>query len=237
MFKHCAAMAVVAYGLMSTPTYAVPFFHTQAIATDSYVTSVALRSERKKFSPELEHIRKRLISRRSVTFQQLRALADAGDSLAAFAYAKKLSGLGNPTLLSDALHYYAEAALGGRHYAARAILDIAARQNLNFNPAHLKQAERALVMLAEKGNLVAADGLIRFYSTGAPFGAKPKEISGLLERRVRNGDGEAAFRLAMAMLKTDQLSEERKAKVIHFFGNCCKKSLVRHTRISSKHPF
>jgi hypothetical protein len=223
MFKQSAAIVVVACGLMSTPSYALPFFHTQTTATESYLTSVAFRSERKRFRPGLERIRKRLISRHSVTFQQLRTLADAGDSLAAFAFAKKLSALGKPVLLSDALHYYSEAALGGRKYALRGILDTAARQDVAFNPAHLKQAERALNMLAKNGNPIAENGLIRLYTSGIPFGAKPQEIARLLERRVRRGDGDAAFRLAIIMLNPVPILPESKAQVIRYLEIAAKK--------------
>jgi hypothetical protein len=223
MFKRSAVLVVVACVLSSAPAFAIPFFHTPMAKLESCFTSVAFRGARKKFRPGLERIRKRLIARHPVTFQQLRALADAGDSLAAFAFAKRLSAQGKPALISDELHYYSEAAIGGRKYAVRSILEIAARQDLRFNPAHLKQAERALNMLATNGNAAAADGLIQFYSSGHPFGAKPHDITRLLQRRVRKGDGDAAFRLAIAMLSSNPISPEGKAQVIRYLQIAAKK--------------
>jgi hypothetical protein len=216
MFNKISLLALVVCGILSTPAIAVPFIESTLITSQPHLTLIATKTERKKFGPRLESIRKRLIAKRSVSFGQLRILADAGDSLAAFAFAKRLSTLGQPALLSDALHYYSEAALGGRKYAVRPILDIASKQDASFKPAHLKQAEQALNMLANNGNAVAVDGLIRLYTIGSPFGAKPQHVVTLLERRVRKGDGEAAYRLAILMLNAGKLSSDTTAQVIRY---------------------
>jgi hypothetical protein len=216
MFKVNSFIAFAACGFLSSPATAVPFYQGPSICYQPNLTLIANKIERKKFGAELENIRKRLIAKRSVSFSQLRSLADAGDSLAAFAFAKRLAALGKPTLLSDALHYYSESALGGRKYAVRSILEIAARPDVVFKPTHLKHAERALNVLAMEGNAVAVDGLIRLYTVGNPFGAKPQEVAHLLERRVRKGDGEAAYRLAITLLNAGKPSPDTTAQVIRY---------------------
>jgi hypothetical protein len=206
--------------MASHPTPGVVLLATCLLLSSSIALPAlgAVRSEREKMSPQLEQIRKDLIADRKVSFVKLRSLADAGDSLGTIAFAKRLVALGKPAVLSDALHYYTEAALGGRDYVAGPMLDILDRPNLSFKPSHLKQAERALNALAARGNTAAANGLMRLYTGGKPFGAKPEALSRLLERRIQNGDGDAAYRLAVNILSTEQKTPDTTAKAFRYLG-------------------
>jgi hypothetical protein len=228
-----ATAAVLLFlGLASTPCVALPFNRPAAIVVGNPLTLIVDRSQRKKMSPRLEQIRKRLIGRRSVSLANLRSLADAGDGLGAFTLAKRLSNRDDPRLASDALHYYAEAALLGRAYAVRPMLLIVAKTNITFRPSHLSQAERALLSWAKRGNSVASNGLIELYGSGRPFGLKTDEVKRLLERRVKMGDGEAAHRLAIARLSETPSTAATKEAAVRYLEIAARKGNFG-TRISA----
>ena len=210
------AFAALVCGQIVTSAEALAFLphdHPQFAPSQIWVV---VRNERTKMSPKLEQIRKRLVSRRIVPTPDLRRLADTGDSLAAFAFAKRLSTGGNLRLVSDALHYYAIAAIGGRGYAVRPILTLVSMPGAAFKPAHLDQAERALNSQASRGNKAAIDGLINLYGSQGPFGAKPEEVERLLEARIAKGDGDAAYRLAIEKLEARQATDQVTSEIVRY---------------------
>lgn len=158
---------------------------------------------RPALSPRLEAVRKKVIARKSVPYSDLQALADAGDSLGAYSLGKVIMAKGKPDLLSHALHYFAFAAMYDRDYAVSPMVQILARKDATMQPAHLRQAEKALLRQATDGNDKALESLVRFYRLGQPFGSKPKEATELLEARAGKSDGAAAYQLAVLLLSGD----------------------------------
>jgi hypothetical protein len=218
MFDRCRALSVVILvcGQMVVPIGVLALAAMQpAVASGSHV-QLSARFDRKKMDPKLEHIRKRLIADRSVSTADLRRLADAGDGLAAFAFAKRLAAEGKARLASDAAHYYAAAAAAGRSYAVRPLLEIVEMPEAAIKPAHLKQAERALTLQASRGNDTAIDGLLRLYGSEKPFGAKPEEVARLLNKRILKGDGDAAYRLAIIKLSASKKTLDSSREVIGY---------------------
>ncbi|MGR6432583.1 hypothetical protein ACU5AY_16865 [Rhizobium sp. PAMB 3174] len=158
---------------------------------------------RPALSPRLEAVRKKVIARKKVPYSDLQALADAGDSLGSYSLGKVIMARGKPELLSHALHYFAFAAMYDRDYAVSPMVQILAQKDATMDPAHLRQAEKALLRQATDGNDKALESLVRFYRLGQPFGSKPKEATELLEARAGKSDAAAAYQLAVLLLSGD----------------------------------
>jgi hypothetical protein len=215
-FRRLSAATLLICAMMATPAAALSRLSFSASSGSAQVFLAAARIERKRMNPQLALIRKRLIAHRRVSTAELRRLADAGDSLGSFAFGKWLAGQGDSKLVSDALHYFAMAAISGRDYAVRPILELVSRPDAVISPAHLKQAESALSMRAARGNNVAIDGLVRLYSSARPFGAKPEEAARLLSARAAKGNSDAAYRLAMMKLSARDKSPGATPEIIRY---------------------
>lgn len=164
-------------------------------------TNVAAAKPAKSNLPsELQLVRKRLLAGRSISYLQLQALADHGDSIGAFRMGERLNAQNDPDLATDALHYFSIAAYQSRAYAVRHMVEILSRADVKIAPAHLKQAEIALRAQALRGNEKAIDSLIRFYSEGKPFGTNRDQIEALLKAGAGSRNAESAFRLALMLL-------------------------------------
>jgi hypothetical protein len=146
---------------------------------------------------ELQSARKRMIAGRRISFDQMRAIADAGDGLAAFRYAERLLELDDPALLDDAAHYFASAAHTGRDYAVAPLLRVLVMPGIEISEARLKHIETALRRHALRGNAKATEALIGFYSTGTPFGLQPEAANELQQAVALGGDPEAAIAMAL----------------------------------------
>jgi hypothetical protein len=166
----------------------------------------------------LQATRKNLLSGKRVTYRQLQALADAGDGVGAFKLAERIQKQGDPTLATDALHYFSLAAHDGRSYAVRHMLNILADDRLDLSPAHLKSAEAALRAEAKKGNDVATEGLITLYSKGHPFGEKRDELEALLASGAGRKNGDTAFRMAVMLLSQPARTPEQTEQATRYLG-------------------
>jgi TPR repeat protein len=183
----------------ATPVISVPAMDDGIV--ERPIIDIAARPYRKKMSPNLERIRKRFLARRQVSFAELRSLADAGDSLAAYAFGKMLVDDGNPKYYTDAVHYFSRAAVAGRAYAIRPILKVLATPDIVLKPSHILEAERTLNKYAMRGNQVAINGLIDFYAAGSPFGTNPDRVTKLLEAKlVKPNAGDNSYVLAIKKL-------------------------------------
>lgn len=166
----------------------------------------------------LQATRKNLLAGKRVTYKQLQALADAGDGVGAFKLAERIEKQADPTLASDALHYYALAAFDGRGYAVRHMLNILADDRLELTPSHLASAEAALRAQAKKGNEVAVEGLIKLYSQGRPFGEKREELEALLASGAGKKNGDTAFRMAVMLLSQPTRTPEQTEQATRYLG-------------------
>lgn len=155
---------------------------------------------------ELQHLRRRMLAHRWISFKDMRRLADHGDGLAAFRYGKRLLGQDDPGLRSAAALYFATAALTGRDYAVGPLVRLLDQPDIDFTDKRLAHLENAMRNMAVAGDATAAEALARFYETGHPFGYHPERARSLLVERAEAADPEAALKLA-----TQEISRGDKA--------------------------
>lgn len=148
----------------------------------------------------LQQARRRMLAGRSISYDDMRALADHGDGLAAFRYANRLMDLDRPDVLSAAALYYATAALTDRDYAVWPLIRLLRREDIEHSEARLRHLESVLRTLAESGNEPATTALTRFYASGHPFGPRPAEAAAFQRDRARSGDAGAALDLVMQVM-------------------------------------
>jgi hypothetical protein len=148
----------------------------------------------------LQTVRRNLIAGKRLRTADLRALADAGDSLAQMRFAKQLSEMSDPSLLRSQVHYYAMAAYNGREGAVRPLLSLLRSQGATLDASVLANAEAALLAQVSHGQIDAIAGLAKFYVAGAPFGAKQADGQEMLTKVARAGDAQAALDLALQMI-------------------------------------
>ncbi|MDH4442305.1 MAG: hypothetical protein QE284_18210 [Rhizobium sp.] len=212
--------------LMTAPAEAVtPFFSTKK-------EEPAKPVKKKTIGPAshlplaLQATRKNLLAGKRVTYRQLQALADAGDGVGAFKLAERIQKQADPTLATDALHYYSLAAYDGRGYAVRHMLDILANEQVELSPSHLASAEAALRTQARKGNDVAVEGLIKLYSQGRPFGEKRAELEALLASGAGKKNGDTAFRMAVMLLSQPTRTPEQTEQATRYLDIAREKGSV-----------
>jgi hypothetical protein len=148
----------------------------------------------------LQTVRRNLIAGKRLRTADLRALADAGDSLAQMRFAKQLSEMNDPSLIRPQVHYYAMAAYNGRDGAVRPLLSLLRSHGPNLDASVLANAEAALVAQATHGHADAISGLAKFYVAGVPFGAKGPEGIEMMAKVAQTGDHQAALDLALKLI-------------------------------------
>ncbi|WP_406736536.1 hypothetical protein [Thioclava sp. GXIMD4215] len=130
-------------------------------------------------SAQLRHTRRAMIEDRPVTINRLRALADAGDGLAAFNFAKILEAEHRSDLRADIAHYYAIAVHTGRVFAVNRLIETTDRGLAEgaFEGAatRLRQIGQALEFAAVHGNANAASRVAEAWRTGDLFGTQDAE--------------------------------------------------------------
>ena len=148
---------------------------------------------------DLQTARKSMVTGQKVSSDQLRALADAGDGLAAYRYAKLLQASAKPAKTGAAAHYYAIAAYTGRAFAVGPLAKLLVAEGESYGPKLLKQCKNALTIQAMSGNAHAAQALGQMYSTGAPFGRDLPQAQHFLAMAGQS-DPAAAMKLALVLL-------------------------------------
>ncbi len=118
----------------------------------------------------LRAARRQMIGGGSISLGNLQALADAGDGLAAFRYAKILQERGIADTTGAAAHYYSIAAYTGRAFAVPPLARLLRDEGANYSNSRLTQALNAMTVQAISGNPVAATLLGQLYADGVPFG-------------------------------------------------------------------
>lgn len=150
-------------------------------------------------SADLRLIRKRMVSHRAASYRQLQLLADRGDGLAAMMVAKQLYG--EPALAGDAIHYFTIAASTGRSGAVKPLIALLGRiDGQTINPVRIDAAERILKRHAAKGDIAAAEGLLRLYGRGRPFVDSDRKHASMRASAADQGNTDAALQEAMALL-------------------------------------
>jgi TPR repeat protein len=149
---------------------------------------------------ELRQLRRRMNAGAELSVAGLRALADAGDSLAAFRFGKRLEERGDVTLLPDALHYYAIATFHGRDFAIPRLIRLLDIYGPDLSKGRLANVLNALESRARRGNVKAAFALYRLQTEGKVMPADPQAARDWLQIAADQGDGDAALRLGIAWM-------------------------------------
>ncbi|MGB8812489.1 MAG: hypothetical protein WCC57_04830, partial [Paracoccaceae bacterium] len=150
--------------------------------------------------PRLRDLRRKMVAGGILTNAQLRELADTGDGLSAFNYAKRLDAIGRPDLIDDSVHYFAIAAYSGRSFAVRRLITLLQTDGLTLSASRAKGAHDALATQAKSGNEAAALGLSALYFKGTPFGKDTQLGRDYLAIAARNGSGGAAVQLGLSYM-------------------------------------
>ena len=150
---------------------------------------------------DLRRHRKNMIAGANVPTRGLRGLADAGDSLAAFNFAKEIEAMGDPALLPDALHYYSIAVHHGRDFALPRLLRLLKITGKDLSPGRLANVRLAIERAARRGDARAARARSRMLTAGTPFGPDPVAAREWLQTVAAAGDGAAALDLALLWMR------------------------------------
>jgi TPR repeat protein len=160
----------------------------------------------------LKEIRNRMVAGKEVSDKELQKLADSGDDLAAYNFAKRIEGENDPERLDTAARYYLAALQSGRDSAVRPLANLLNAGVLDDAAEPLADAEAQFEKLSAS-NSVARDELIVMYRTGKPFGAKPARADELLAAAADAGDAKAALDLALKLMSgTPDESKRAKAR-------------------------
>jgi len=148
---------------------------------------------------ELRDARKRMVTNRRLSYRQMQALADRGDSLAALLIAKQLYA--KPQLSNDALHYFTIAASAGRSGAVKPLVALVRRSEpTDANRKRLAAAEAALQAHAARGDDAAFEGLISAYRAGTPFENSASKYAEFRAKAAAGGNATAALEEAISLM-------------------------------------
>lgn len=173
----------------------------QAATLADFVFDNKVRKTNDLPTAALQISRRKMISGAAMSPRSLRDLADAGDGLAAFRYAKLLQASGVPDPTGAAAHYFAIAAYTGRAFAVLPLARLLKDEGAGYSPSRLTQGKNALTVQAISGNSVAATLLGQMYADGVPFGRDLTKAQTYLAMATGGGGPRAALLLGVALLR------------------------------------
>jgi TPR repeat protein len=148
----------------------------------------------------LKTLHDRMIAKQKLTASEMQELADSGDGLAAFNYARRLEETGRTSVLPTAVHYYAMASYLGRDFAMHRLIALMKSPDVTLSDSQIKGGKDALVKLARAGKTAAALGLADMYAIGQPFAQDSAESRTWLMQAAKAGDANAAQKMAQAAI-------------------------------------
>lgn len=159
-------------------------------------------------TPELRGSRKRMVKNQRISYRQLQALADRGDSLAALLVAKQLYQ--KPEFAKDALHYFTMAAASGRSGAVKPLVALMRMVPPDAaNQKRLGAAEAALRAHAARGDDAAFEGLMGAYRSGTPFENSTAKYAEFRASAARRGNANAALEEAISLISSTGMTKKR----------------------------
>ncbi|UWQ17945.1 hypothetical protein [Jannaschia sp. M317] len=162
-----------------------------------------IRSGRELRSASLKDTRRRLSQDQPVTRDALRALADAGDGMAALHLARQFDAEGLRVNPANLAHYYGMAAATGRLGGLFGLVDTLKRVDPEqTSEARLAMLKRTVLAYAQAGNSVAIEALAGFHSTGRPFGPLDADLQALATTGAGQGAALIALQLASDRMQT-----------------------------------
>lgn len=166
-------------------------------------------------SRALRNARRAMLAKEPVSEEDLRALADRKDSLAALKYQQILWQRGVKENASDIAYYGSVAAAAGRVSAFHKMVRAMHHLDPQTEPAGRKrQLMRVLYPYAWGGNAVALDALVDFNGEGRLFGALSQKTRSRILAQAEGGDGRTELRLAVNLLKNDTRTRDDEAEAL-----------------------
>jgi hypothetical protein len=176
--------------LMATPVFA-----------EVDTTQMGIQSAHEITDPAIKSLRMRMVAGDTLTYAEMRRLADAGDGLAAFKVAQVLEDAQVADHQDEAVHYYALAARTGRGFAVPRLVAMLTSGKVVLSPAQVQNARDALIAQAKAGNPAAALAMSDMYLNNGPFGRDVTKGLAYLNLSARRGDAKSAMRLALMYLQ------------------------------------
>ncbi len=182
-----APLGVVA--AWSDPLVRVDFVFDNAVRQTNDLPTAALRAARRQ-----------MISGEPISSADLQALADQGDGLAAFRYAKLVQEMETPDLTGSAAHYFAIAAYTGRAFAVAPLARLLKEEGMGYSESRLTHGLNAMTVQALSGNADAAILLGEMYAEGVPFGRDLGQAQHFLGMADGGGSLQAVLNLGLALM-------------------------------------
>ncbi|MGB3244743.1 MAG: hypothetical protein WBB25_09420 [Sulfitobacter sp.] len=182
----------------------------------SVTVDPGLRSSKRLPTAELRNARAAMQAGESVSPDNLRRLADAGDGLAAQRYVRILLSADDTADPSD-IAYYAAVAVGtGRVWTLKPMIEAMHSLDPKTEPkARVTKYIRVLYPHAWAGNSIALDALVAFNGKGRLFGPmSDKTRDRILNEARAQGDGRTELSLAMGLLERARASDTPDPQII-----------------------
>lgn len=195
-----AAVAICLAGPATAHPISLPLVSHEAEIRVDFVFDNAVRKTRDLPTAALQAARRKMISGAVMGPKSLRALADAGDGLAAFRYAKLLQADDAPDPTGAAAHYYAIAAYTGRAFAVPPLAKLLKDEGAGYSASRLTHALNAMTVQALSGNAVAATLLGEMFADGVPFGRDVAQAQTYLGMTTGGGSPRVALQLGVALM-------------------------------------
>lgn len=148
----------------------------------------------------LRAARRQMLGGGPITLNKLRSLADAGDGLAAFRFAKQLQQRDTPDPNGAKAHYYAIAAYTGRSFAVKPLARLLRTEGEGYSTSRLRHCLNAMTVQVLSGNADAAMLLGQMYADGLPFGQDLDLAQTYLTGAPGGGDPRAILKLGISMM-------------------------------------
>lgn len=173
---------------------------TDAVVQVDFVFDNQVRRTRDLPTAALRAARRQMISGEPIGGNKLRSLADAGDGLAAFRYAKLLQEGREPDLTGAIAHYYAIAAYTGRAFAVAPLARLLKAEGSGYSESRLRHCRNAMTVQALSGNADAAVLLGEMYADGVPFGQDMLQAQQFLAMGAGGDNPKGALNLGVALM-------------------------------------
>lgn len=193
-----AALAFTASAISAAPMGLAPVWPDPLVRVD-FVFDNAVRQTNDLPTAALRAARRQMISGEPISAADLQALADHGDGLAAFRYAKLVQEMATPDLTGAAAHYFAIAAYSGRAFAVAPLARLLKAEGSGYSESRLRHCLNAMTVQALSGNADAATLLGEMYADGGPFGRdliQAQHFLGMAE----GGSPQAILNLGLALM-------------------------------------
>ena len=175
-----------------------------AICTALAFAVPAAAFETRSLAADLQPARRAMLAEETISMTNMRRLADAGDGLAAFRYARRLEETGRRGLLDDAAHYYAMAAYSGRDYAVKPLVRILEAADVAIPDNRLPHMLNALTRSSADGNPVATGAMARLLISGRRVPPDPARAAAYLRASAGGGNGRVLIDAAVQAMADPQ---------------------------------